>query len=333
MIKQLDGQTDMFDLMDGKVQPYKIRKKIRLIEAFAGVGSQAMALKQLDKLGLLQYGFEVYKVIEFDKYAIQSYNAIHNTDFPVTDIRDVTGESLHIVEKDKYDYIFFYSFPCQDISVSGKHNGMSKDSGTRSGLLWEVERILNELKAIDALPQILIMENVPSIHGNKHMHDFQLWINSLNDLGYSSYYQDLKAQEIGIPEPVAQSRTRCFMVSILGTYGYEFPTPVTLNKVMKDYLEPEVEERFYVNNPKADALIDRLVDDGTLNDEVIDRIPPSDEKNCCVIKLDKTKDRNLLYMDGERDLAYTLMARDWKGLGSQEMNGVIERNDDNGRSE
>ena len=111
--------------------------------------------------------FEHWKVIEFDRFAIKSYNAIHGTAFDVLDIRDIHAADLEIANKDQYCYIMTYSFPCQDLSKAGKQKGMSKGSNTRSGLLWEVERILNELKTSDSLPQVLLMENVPDVVGIK----------------------------------------------------------------------------------------------------------------------------------------------------------------------
>src|SRR5690554_3446619 len=118
---------------------YKITKPIRLIELFAGIGSQAKALKNIGA------NFEHYRAIDFDKFAIKSYNAIHNTNFAPLDITKITAKDLGIVETDKYDYIMTYSFPCQDLSPAGKGAGMKKGSGTRSGLLWEVERLLSDL--------------------------------------------------------------------------------------------------------------------------------------------------------------------------------------------
>ena len=115
-----------------------INKPVRLIELFGGIGAQAMAFEELG------VPFEHYRLIEFDKYPVASYNAIHGTDFKPTDIRDIKGDDLGIIEKNKYIYVMTYSFPCQDLSVAGKGRGMSKGSGTRSGLLWEVERLLNE---------------------------------------------------------------------------------------------------------------------------------------------------------------------------------------------
>lgn len=104
---------------------FRINNKIRLIELFAGVGSQAMALK---KLGA---DFEHYKVVEFDKYAIKSYNAIHGTDFEPTDITQISGSDLKIVDTETFTYLLTYSFPCQDLSVAGKQKGMVKGSGTQ----------------------------------------------------------------------------------------------------------------------------------------------------------------------------------------------------------
>ena len=245
---KVEGQISLFDFTH---EVFKIDKPIRLIELFAGVGSQAMALRDLGA------DFEHHRVVEFDKYAIASYNAIHGTDFPTMDITKVSGADLGIVGTDKYCYIMTYSFPCQDLSVAGKMKGMTKGSGTRSGLLWEVERLLNE---VDNLPQVLLMENVPQVHSKDNMPDFRRWIEFLESKGYSNWWQDLNAKNYG----VAQNRNRCFMVSILGDYEYKFPSQIPLTKTMKDYLEDEVDEKYYINNEKAQKLIDTLIADGTI---------------------------------------------------------------------
>jgi DNA (cytosine-5)-methyltransferase 1 len=143
------------------------------------------------------------------------------------------------------------------LSVAGKGRGMTKGSGTRSGLLWEVERLLNE---VENLPQVLLMENVPQVHGAKNMNDFQSWIDFLESKGYTNFWQDLNAKNYG----VAQNRNRTFMVSILGRAKFKFPEPIELKYIMKDYLEDSVEEKYYVTSPKALELIDRLKEEGTL---------------------------------------------------------------------
>lgn len=229
---------------------YKITKPIRLIELFAGIGAQA---KALENLGV---DFEHYRICEFDKYAVKSYNAIHGTDFPTSDITKIGGVDLGIVDTDKYTYIMTYSFPCQDLSICGKQKGMSKGGNTRSGLLWEVERLLNE---VDNLPDILLMENVIQVHSEKNRADFNKWISFLKNKGYSNYYADLNSKNYG----VAQNRNRCFMISILGDYNYEFPQPVPLDKTMGDYLDETVDEKYflslkgvkYVTNPKRDRFV------------------------------------------------------------------------------
>lgn len=133
---------------------------------------------------------------------------------------------------------------------------MERGSGTRSGLLWEVERLLKECKE---LPDVMVMENVTEVHGYKNKSHFEEWISFLESLGYSNYYQDLNAADFG----VAQHRERCFMVSILGNYNYKFPTTIPLNTVMADYLEESVDEKYYVTSQKAYDLIIKLVENGT----------------------------------------------------------------------
>lgn len=249
----MDRQMTLFDFTR---EPVSITKPIRLIELFAGYGSQAMALKRIGAK------FEHYKVIEFDKYAIASYNAVHGTDFHTMDITKVHAEDLNICDTEVFTYLLTYSFPCTDLSVAGKQAGMSKGSGTRSGLLWEVERILTEIRDNHGeLPQILFMENVPQVHGNKNIDDFKKWLEFLESLGYTNYWQDLNAKNYG----VVQNRNRCFMFSFLGNYSYNFPTAIPLEKKLKDYLEDNVDEKYYINNEKAEKLIKQLIDNGTLS--------------------------------------------------------------------
>lgn len=223
-----------------------IDKPIRLIELFGGIGAQAMALRDIGA------DFEHYRLIEFDKYPVASYNAIHGTNFIPQDITKIHGRDLGIVDVENYTYLLTYSFPCQDLSLAGNQKGMTKGSGTRSGLLWEVERLLNE---VENLPQVLLMENVPQVHGEKNEADFNSWIQFLTHKGYSSFWQDLNAKDFG----VAQNRERCFTVSLLGDWDFEFPDGFKLDKNMKDYLEEKVDEKYYINTDKAKELVRNLV--------------------------------------------------------------------------
>ena len=147
---------------------------------------------------------------------------------------------------------------CTDLSLAGKQAGMEEGSGTRSSLLWEVKRLIEELK--DNLPDILISENVPQCHSEKNLPAFEKWIQFLRNLGYSNFYGDLNAKDFGVP----QNRDRCFMVSMLGKFDYEFPRPIPLEKVIVDVLEPEVDEKFFIRNEKAQLLIDQLIKDGKI---------------------------------------------------------------------
>lgn len=231
-------QFSVFDIFS---EPFKIDKPIRLIELFAGIGSQAKALERIGA------DFEHYRVCEFDKYAIKSYNVIHGTDFATSDITQLTANDLGIVDTDKYCYIMTYSFPCQDLSLAGKQKGVAKGENTRSGLLWEVERLLNEC---EELPQVLLMENVTQVHGTSNVEHFVKWIEFLESKGYSNYWKDLNAKNFGIP----QNRDRCFMVSLLGDYRYEFPREIPLQLRLKDMLEDSVDEKYYLSGKMVDYL-------------------------------------------------------------------------------
>lgn len=200
---------------------------IRVFEAFAGVGSQRMAL---NNLGIPH---EVVAISEIDKFAIASYEAIHGK---VNNLGDISK----LEEKDIPDHdLFTYSFPCQDISLAGKQGGFEKGSGTRSSLLWECNRVIESKK-----PKYLLLENVKNLVGKKFKPDFDEWLNHLESLGYKNYYQVLNAKDYGIP----QNRERVFVVSILGEHEpYKFPDPVELELRLKDVLEDEVDEKFYLS--------------------------------------------------------------------------------------
>ena len=139
-----------------------------------------------------------------------------------------------------------------------------KGESTRSGLLWEVERILKELPK-EQLPDVMLMENVPQVHGEQNKDDFEKWCAFLRSKGYQNFYQDLNAKDYGIP----QNRERCFMVSILSDdfIDFEFPLPIKLETVMKDYLEEKVDEKYYINSEKADKLIQQLIESGVLTEQ------------------------------------------------------------------
>ncbi len=203
---------------------------VRLFEAFSGIGTQAMALKRLG-VNVEHIGFS-----EIDKYAIQSYLAIHG------DVKNY-GDITKMTEIPSCD-IFTWSFPCTDLSKAGKQKGLS---GTRSGLGFEVIRLLEATKD---KPKVLLMENVPDLLSPKFRDGWQEIYNEIESLGYTNYVEVLNAKNYG----VAQNRDRVFMVSILGEYAYEFPKPFKLEKRLKDYLEDEVDEKYYL----SDKTISRI---------------------------------------------------------------------------
>lgn len=175
------------------------------------------------------------------------YNDIIATENYV-DVQQVKGSDLEIVDTDKFDYLMTYSFPCQDLSLAGLQKGMEKGSNTSSSMLWEVERILNEC---EELPKYLVMENVPQVHGKKNLTNFNKWINFLREKGYANFWQDMNAREYGVP----QNRNRTFMVSILGGGYFEFPEGFDSGIRLKDILETEVDEKYYISEKMLKGLI------------------------------------------------------------------------------
>ena len=236
----------MANLFDWDKPLLRITKPVRLIECFSGIGAQA---KAFERLGV---SFEHWRSYDFDKYAVRSYNAIHGTAFEPADIREVHGADLGITDTDKFEYVLTYSFPCQDLSCAGKMRGMKRGEGTRSGLLWEIERILNECQE---LPQILLMENVPMVVADANIKDFAEWVAYLERKGYTNSWQILNAKDYGVP----QNRERCFMVSFLGEFRYEFPCPIPLPYYLRSLLDETVDDKYYIKGEAADKLCSQIV--------------------------------------------------------------------------
>lgn len=152
-----------------------------------------------------------------------------------------------------YFNLFVSAMLCQDLSNAGLGKGMAKGSGTRSGLLWEVERLLDELfdkGGQNALPKVLLMENVPAVIGAKNIQHFAKWQEKLESFGYKNKWELLNAKDYGIP----QNRERCFMVSILGDYFYDFPKKIPLKLRLKDMLEKEVDEKYYLSSSAIERI-------------------------------------------------------------------------------
>ena len=202
-----------------------MKKQLRVIELFAGIGSPRKALIRGG------YNFEVVDAIEIDKYAVKSYNAIYNENIEAKDICSYNPTKEEIGEID----LLFHGSPCQDFSLAGKQAGGDKDSGTRSSLMYETIRIVEELK-----PKYVIWENVKNLLSKKHRHNFDAYLETMEQLGYTNYYQVLNAKDYGIP----QNRERVFTISILGNENYKFPKGKELEKLPIDLIEENANKKY-----------------------------------------------------------------------------------------
>ena len=201
---------------------------IKVNELFAGIGAFRKALINQN------IPHEIVGISEIDKYAIKSYEAMYGETRNYGDISKI--------ERLDYADLWTYGFPCQDISLAGDMKGIVKGE-TRSGLLHEVERLLEVAKEENTLPKFLIMENVKNLVSKKFIGDFQRWIDKLSDLGYTTEWKTLIASDYGIP----QRRERVFAVSVRKDKGvYSFPNPIPLKKKFRDFLQDEVEEKYFL---------------------------------------------------------------------------------------
>lgn len=213
-------------------------KKLRVFEAFAGIGAQHSALEKAN------LNYEIVGISEWFINALFAYDAIHNFDVPAPKLPShkeqikylsqftFSWDSAHPFERldklptSKIEQLYIankrcknlgsiteikgsdmpkcdlliYSFPCQDLSTGGKTLGMTKGSHTRSSLLWEIQRILQELQARNALPEYLLMENVRAIYANSNKKDLDEWLKFLESLGYKTSPLSSKLKDIEVKE-------------------------------------------------------------------------------------------------------------------------------------
>lgn len=209
---------------------------MKIIELFAGLGSQTQALINLD------IKHEVAAISEIDRFALISYEALHGKPNNLGDIAKIT-------ELSNAD-LWTYSFPCQDISLAGKQAGIKE--GTRSGLLFEVERLLKVAAEKGNLPKYLLLENVKNLIGKNFKADFDNWVAFLETLGYKSYWKVLNTRDYCIP----QNRERVFCISIRGEHKpYIFPEKRELRLRLKDMLDTEVEQKYYLSEKSLMSLL------------------------------------------------------------------------------
>ena len=226
---------------------------LKYLSLFSGIGAPEKALKNLG----IEY--ELIGFSEIDKYAIKSYCAIHNVSEELN-LGDITKIDIKSLPKD-IDFITHGS-PCTDISLAGKEAGADKGSGTRSSLMWNSVEIFKHCK-----PKIILWENVKNLLSKKHKHNFDAYIEDLNNLGYTSYYKVLNAKDYGIP----QNRERVFTISIRNDINkeFKFPEPFDNGIRLKDLLEKEVDEKYYINTEKANKLIEEFKANNKNNEQKI----------------------------------------------------------------
>lgn len=206
---------------------------LKVLELFAGIGACS---KALTRLGIEH---EIVDAVEIDKYAVKSFNAVHGTNFEPQDIKEW--------DKDIECDLIMHGSPCQDFSVAGLNKGGDKGSGTRSSLMYETLRIVEKIK-----PKYVIWENVKNLLSKKHRHNFDAYLEAIEKLGYHSQYQVLNAKDFGVP----QNRERVFTVSIRNDLNvdFKFPKPQELTVRLKDVLEPQVDEKYYLSNEQTKRL-------------------------------------------------------------------------------
>lgn len=215
---------------------------VKLLSLFSGIGAFEKALKNLG----IEY--ELAGFSEIDKYAVKSYCAIHGVDESMN-LGDITKIDEKKLPRD-LDLIT-YGFPCQDISLAGKQKGLFNADGTqtRSGLFFEALRIIEGTQ-----PKIAIAENVKNLTSKKFKLQFDIVLRCLEAAGYNNYWKVLNAKDYGIP----QNRERVFIVSIrkdIDDGSFEFPKPFPLQLRLKDMLEEQVDEKFYLSDKAMHGFI------------------------------------------------------------------------------
>ena len=215
--------------------------EIRVFTAFSGYDSQCMALDRLHQHNP-DFTYELVGWAEIDKYAIQAHNAVY-PQWAERNYGDIS--KIDWAQVPDFD-LFTYSSPCQDFSQAGKQAGGTEGSGTRSSLLWECRRAI-----LAKRPKYLLMENVAALVSQKFIRLFNAWQLELESYGYRNFAKVLNAKDYGVP----QNRERIFMVSVLDeTARYEFPDPMPLTIRLKDVLEKEVEERYYLSEQQINTF-------------------------------------------------------------------------------
>ena len=273
-------------------------EELKIISLFSGYGTQELALKYS--------GIKYRNVANCDilKSANEAYDSLHTTE------EGNLGDVSKVDEKNFPHCDFLtYSFPCQDISISGVQRGIEK--GTRSGLLYEVERIVEHNK-----PKFLLMENVKNLVSKNHIKKFNDYIEKLNSLGYGSAWMVLNGADFGCP----QNRERVFMFSVLGESSLEVSNKMmgvhNLKKSrtpMRGFVESTIDPKLFItppyeiNTPKLSSVCRMIARRTDVKYDQARRIYSIDGCSPCLttsgspqIMLDDKKIRTLTAREGYR---------------------------------
>ena len=220
---------------------------MKVLSLFSGIGAFEQALKNKG------IEFELVGFSEIDKYAIESYCKLHdvNKELNLGDITQINKKELPIVD------LLTHGSPCQSVSIAGLQHGADKGSGTRSSLLWNSVEIIEQCE-----PRIVIWENVKNVLSEKHNHNFEKYLKAMAEMGYKNYYKILNAKDYGIP----QSRERVFVISTKEK-EFKFPEKEILLKDVKDFLEEEVEQKYFLTPLQNERLRKNLEEREENNDE------------------------------------------------------------------
>lgn len=233
---------------------YTKQNPLRVVTLCSGYDSQCLALNRLRQT-YPEFDYELVAWAEFDpesKQPLERQPAViaHNALFPQWADRNL-GDMTKIDWTQVEDFEFlFYSTPCQSISAAGLQHGFAEGSGTRSSIIWNVRDAVQAKR-----PKYLCLENVKAMVSKKFLPMFNLWQQELERLGYVNFAQVLNAKHYGVP----QNRERIFLVSVradalseLADDAYHFPQPFLLDRRLKDVLEQQVDEKYYLSDKMLD---------------------------------------------------------------------------------
>lgn len=214
----------------------------------------------------LNIGYNPVKDKEYDWFRSgKKFEKLVKKTYLACQLNKNLGDMSRIKDLPEAD-VWFTSTPCTDISVAGKLKGLNPDDNTRSSLIWQNIRLLKRAQETNTLPKYIFLENVKNLVGKRYLPDFEEFNGIIESFGYNTYYKVINGKHCGIP----QNRERVFSIYIrkdIDTKRFEFPIPFDSGIRLKDILESNVEEKYYINTEKARQLIQKLLDDGVIGND------------------------------------------------------------------